>query len=816
MHAQHIDFLDLLDGKVHYVVPRWQRRYRWDYTDIERLVEDLVTIAAVDRDDAAHYGGTLLTFTESGPGGVVKTVRVVDGQQRLTTVSLLLDCIANELGPDGSIDDWTAADIRDCLSNSKVRSGPKRWKLRLQTGDDEEYRCCLKGNGSGAGTVTAAWRTARRLVHEKGAPLVLRGLQRFRVVSIGLDPHEDPQQIFESLNATGRPLTETEKIKNWILMGLSDRQQEKTHDGSWLSIEESLGATRSTEPSDLFFRDLLRWKTGRVRGKDHVYEDFRRWAVGQQLDGDRPSLCRELARLANFYGILTGTNGSHEDKRVEKELLHMRAMGLDAHRSLTLRLLDDASVEVGPALTAGALAEVLAGINTWLTRLWLADRPLNAVNRAATDLAKAPGPTESEDPVQYWLDRLRGLRNTRAGVPDNEAVRHGIRTRRAYGGSSTRSTFAVLCALMEEEHTTESPARNKLTVEHIMPQKLTEAWRSDLGEDADEIHGQWRHRLANLTLTGHNPKLSSHPFESKCNLYGKSTIGMTSRLADCAQWDRHEMEQRAEDLSESALALWSWEGSDGVGSAVLRWRIEGERWHAETAASQMTLNVVSALLSRDLSNVRRLSGTAISANIHPASNPPTGHSLALRPVPGHEQFVLSPYAQDYASSAKRCEQFAKRCGVAVEIEYPTRSRSEAFWRCARRRTGGLPGQKSIWKGPGQRTGPYDPAGDWIAIYAGNPDLLWLYIRADEHVGTPERSERMLRCSRAISTVMSDQKLGSETAGKAASKGRSVSIVRNWARDDEDAWPEVVDWLDEQIRRLRHILARIPIAGNGSE
>ena len=112
MNAQPIRFLELLNRQVQYVVPRWQRRYRWGQSDIERLVEDLLTVAAADT-DAAHYGGTLLTFPEPGAPGVVTTYRVVDGQQRLTTVSILLACIAEKLGPDGTCGEWTPQNLGD-------------------------------------------------------------------------------------------------------------------------------------------------------------------------------------------------------------------------------------------------------------------------------------------------------------------------------------------------------------------------------------------------------------------------------------------------------------------------------------------------------------------------------------------------------------------------------------------------------------------------------------------------------------------------------------------------------------------------------
>ena len=229
MHAQHIDFLDLLDGQVQYIVPRWQRRYRWGQADIERLVEDLLTVAMAGP-EAAHYGGTLLTFPEPGPAGVVKTIRVVDGQQRLTTVSILLACIAEALGADGQYGDWTAQIIREDRLTNRGKAPEKHRKLRLQHGDDDEYRLGLEGKTVGAGAVSQAWRIARRLVARNDVTQLFEGLKRLRVVSIGLEQKEDPQQIFESLNATGRPLTESEKVKNWLLMGLPDAEQQDLHD----------------------------------------------------------------------------------------------------------------------------------------------------------------------------------------------------------------------------------------------------------------------------------------------------------------------------------------------------------------------------------------------------------------------------------------------------------------------------------------------------------------------------------------------------------------------------------------------------------
>ena len=815
MHAHHIDFLELLNGQVQYVVPRWQRRYCWGQLDIERLVDDLLTVAAAGP-EAAHYGGTLLTFSEPGPAGVVKTIRVVDGQQRLTTVSILLACIATRLEREGPCEDWTAQIINDDRLTNPRKPPEKHRKLRLQNGDEEEYRRGLDGNAAGVGAVTQAWKIAHRLVDRNDVASLLRGLARLRVVSIGLGEKEDPQQIFESLNATGRPLTESEKVKNWLLMGLPDAEQQEIHDTHWLQIEHLLGAEHTTEPIDTFLRDLLRWRTGKVHGIERLYDDLRRETVRSGETQDRPGLCRELARLAGLYAFLTGAAGEYPDKRVERELRHLRAIGIDIHRPLTLRLLNDATEEGRTGATSAALAKTLEGIGTWTTRLWLADRATAGMNRAVAELAHEPGPSESDDFAEHWLGRIRRLRNTRVGVPDDEEVREGIRTRKAYGGSATPTAFAVLCAMMEAEHREEAPARDHLTIEHVMPQKLTDDWKRALGDEADETHGRYRDRLANLTLSGDatNARMGTNTFDAKREVYRTSTVGMTSCLANESSWDEETLERRAKDLARRALVRWPWSAQEErelkpqSRAAPIRWRIEDADWHTESAASQMVLNVAATLLGRDPDNAQRLSGEAISSNVHPAGRYPAGTKVGaqtLRAVPGHEDYVLCPYEQDYRKSADRCRKLGERCNVRIEVQIEEEDpRTHRFWRELKERTGGIPGQKDTWRGPSQWTSRLNPSGDVIAIYVGNDELLWLYIRAGESEDTPQRRARMQQFSWRIQEEMGDQVLG-DNLEKNSADGWSITIQRRWNADDEDEWPETARWIKEQQERLQAIL-----------
>ena len=397
-------------------------------------------------------------------------------------------------------------------------------------------------------------------------------------------------------------------------------------------------------------------------------------------------------------------------------------------------------------------------------------------------------------------------------MPSDEDVREGIRTRKAYGGSATQSSFAVLCALMEAEHREEAPARDRLTIEHVMPQKLTKDWRKAMGSDAEEIHGRYRDRLANLTLSGDvtNSELGTGTFDTKCQVYSTSSIGMTRRLADEDAWEEAAIERRAEDLARRALNRWPWQDQAEIidpDAASLRWRVGDGPWHEETWASQMVLNVARALLSLDPANAARLSGEAISSNLHAASRYPPGTtvgSLTMRAVPDHDEYVLYPYRQDYRASAEHCRKMGGRCGVAVEVDFEQTTRTQAFWRFIKKHEGGIPGQKDTWRGPSQWTAPFNSHGDMIGIYVGNPAWLWLYIRSGESRASEEGTARMRKYSWMIREQMADQDVG-DNVEKSSADGQSVAVQRRWTRDDENEWPEAAEWLMEQCERMRAIL-----------
>ena len=827
MNAQAMSFLQLLNSNVQFMVPLWQRRYRWGQDDIERLIDDLITVSAAGS-DATHYGGTLLTFPEPGASITFPVHRVVDGQQRLTTVSILLACIAEVLGADGKCGEWT----RDMIFRRSLLTGEsapdKKRKLKLQQGDEEEYQRILEKDPEGFGAVTQAWRILRRLVEKHDLSGLLAGLERLRAVHITLDQSEDPQQIFESLNATGRPLSESEKIKNWLLMGLPDAEQKEAHK-DWLDVEKSLDAENFSEPVDAFFRDFLRWKTGKSLGIGKVYEEFRSWAVRSLVSGNKAALGKEIVELAKLYGMMTGAVEPRFGTKAHRELRHLRNMGIDVHRPLTLRLLWDANgkLDAGGQVESGdicdALAKTLGGVGAWITRLWLADRSIAGLNTACAELAFERGPPDGADVAGHWIGRIRKLRNTRVGVPTDGEVREGLLARVAYGGPATKAAKSVLWALMEDEKEKELPDFEKLTVEHIMPRKLTDEWSAELGADAESTHASYLNRLTNLTLSGFNPELGAKPFAEKKLIYRKSSLMTNRTLAEEEHWDQDAMDRRSDDLIHRSLERWQWFDPHGIhrtlaepnDSISFEWRIEGGAWSYERTGVNLVLNFAAALLDLDESNSERLAGEAASTNMHRADRYPPGKTVGtimMRAVPGHERYVVHPYETDSAASAERCRVWGERCRVRVDVKFRQDTLNQEFWSLLKDTAGGLPGQKDSWQGPNQwATRPHEP--DVVAVHVGNEKLIWLTIRPSSP-SSPGDVGRMRRYSYAIRKHMADQQLTGDIEN-CSSKGRSISVQKSWDRNDREDWPEAACWIKEQCDRLFAIAKEISGESNAA-
>ena len=222
----------------------------------------------------------------------------------------------------------------------------------------------------------------------------------------------------------------------------------------------------------------------------------------------------------------------------------------------------------------------------------------------------------------------------------------------------------------------------------------------------------------------------------------------------------------------------------------------------------MVLNVAAELLNRSPDNARKLSGEAISSNLHSAERYRPGTSvgsLTMRAVPGHGAYVLYPYERDYPASAERCHRMGNRCGVTVEVEFGERNTNQEFWKFLKEHVGGVPGQKETWRGASQWSVQVDGSGDHVGIHVGNPELLWVYIRSNESQPSEERAARMRWYSFTIHERLGDQQLGDNLERNSAS-GMSITVEKPWVRDDEGEWLEAAQWIRDQCDRLHSVVA----------
>ena len=824
MQASSVDLLELLDGKAQFVIPIWQRRYCWTELDINRLIHDLLLVARDNDNRATHYTGTILRFPENVPPGHLRRYRIVDGQQRLTTMSILLGCIAQKLGPTGQCGNLNGEVIRNTWLLNQVVNTNEAVKLQLQEEDADEYKRGLEGEPFGKGAITQAWNTIKKIVEHEDTESLINGIHRLRVVGINLSTHDDPQQIFESINSTGRLLTESEKVKNWLLINLREDIQEDLFRNHWKKIESELGAVHSTEPMDIFFRDLMRWKVGRNFRDNDTFQEFRRWAQHQKLGVDRPALCRELSRLALLYRNLIDPSSVHlieartkDRKRIEKVLRHLKALGMDVHRPLTLRMLNDAFDGKGLRVPLDQLATALHYTATWLTRNWLAGNTTQGLNTPMTELAFAPGPSSGDDYAKFWQNQISRYRNRTSGVPSAQSIRQGIHTRKAYGGSSSRASLAILCELMEHDQDGVAPARTNLTLEHIMPQKLNDDWRQIIGENAEEVHRENKNLLGNLTLTGdvQNARLGADSFQLKKREYRKSSITMTREIANEQNWNAGAISRRADNLCDRVLGYWYWE-DEGTSTQIVKnfdpafsWQIDGSNPQTANSGTELVVLVVKTLLDIDQTNANKLTGRRNYKDLLNASDFPSGRlsGARLASIPNHEEWVIYPYSSHYPEAMERCHDLASRCNVEIRIELSARYRQiEQFWVEVQRASKSLTGIEKTWISEAVWDKYYDIHNCRIYLLTGNPQTLEINCTHTAQRSSRQIESRMHQISLAMWQNMNDQQVSDINSRK--NLGKSISIYRDWDRDNEKTWPDVCRWIVDQCKRLEVILAEV--------
>ncbi|MCG8926869.1 DUF262 domain-containing protein [Lentzea sp. CC55] len=553
--ARETTLKDLLNGSKQYRVPLYQRTYSWQEEQLSRLWDDVVRLAEirVTQHAATHFIGSVVFAPSPGNGPIgVPQYLVVDGQQRLTTLTLLLCAIRDHRAAhEGPQHRHRINDLY--LMNPHE---PEQHRLRVvptQT-DRDSYLACVDStpHAGASDPIGTAHRFFAARIAELTGPLdaeraedaVTRGLV---LVSITTRPGDNAHRIFESLNNTGAALTQADLLRNHLFMRLPTRG-ERVHRSLWLPLQSEL------EPGEL---DLLFWldlvqRDPRVKQGDTY--------AGQQARLDRlrgeEDVEAEVARLCGLGRLLRRilSPDAEPDPAVRTRLQRLKDWGTTTVHPLLLHLLDRR--QRGTA-TSDEIAAAMLHVESFLVRRLLIGRATANINRI---LLSAVTELDGTQPVdQAVRAHLSAGRKYFAG---DDEVRAAVRAVPYYLNGRPHQRAAVLRWLEVGYRSKEPVELTSLTIEHVLPQTSTDAWEqavsADLepGESYEQVHDALVHTLGNLTLTGYNSELSNSPFDVKKAQLAKSGLVMNQHIAAQAEWGRPQILARADALAERVIALW--------------------------------------------------------------------------------------------------------------------------------------------------------------------------------------------------------------------------------------------------------------------
>lgn len=556
MKGSECRLIEYMEGsKKRFIIPVYQRNYDWKMDNCKQLYDDLIKVIKNNR--RSHFFGSLVSVYV--PSGRNTEFLVIDGQQRLTTVSLLFLAMYNLIS-DGVIiseDESLGKQIYEDFLVDKYQPQDTRIKLKPVKNDQRAF-CKLFDDADeyirdSNLTMNYNYFYDRIQKQEITIDQLFDAICSLEIINITLNSDDNPQLIFESLNSTGLDLSEGDKIRNFILMGLPAKEQEEYYDKYWNRIEECTKYDVSS-----FIRDYLSIKQMTIPSQRKIYINFKEYVEMSSLEAE--ALLKELLDYAKRYKILL--DGGTKSKTLNACIYRLNRLETTVTRPFfleVLRLYDEDKIEITQ------MTDVFLMTENYLFRRTICDLPTNALNKIFLQLhreiVRYDG-TENEyvEKFKYALQ----FKKERARFPDDNEFSAAFAERQIYQMNSKNKIYIM--ERLENYDTAEDKDiyrhcdDGEYSVEHIMPQHLTPAWAKALGDDYEQIHEIWLHRIANLTLTAYNSKYSNSTFEEKKTMgngFKDSGIRMNAYIAKKDKWTLPEIEERSQHLTKRALEIWA-------------------------------------------------------------------------------------------------------------------------------------------------------------------------------------------------------------------------------------------------------------------
>ena len=582
MKATEAKLLEFLKKSPQFIIPIYQRTYSWTDTQCRQLWDDILRAGSTDA-VTVHFIGSIV-YVEQGLNQVShqSPLLVIDGQQRLTTVTLLLEALARALGDDEEpLDGFSAPKLREYYLTNRLERGDRFFKLLLSQTDNASLRAIIKASEpprEPSLRVTENFRLFTELLAAQQGDLatVCRGLAKLVVVDIALSRDQDnPQLIFESMNSTGKELSQADLIRNYILMGLDPLLQTRLYEEYWRPMELDFGQEAYGTQFDGFMRYYLTVRTGEVPREREVYDAFKDYSRTRPvLDAGIEALVKEIRAFARYFCAMA--LGRESDPLLETVFHDLRELKVEVAYPFLLELYHDYAEA---RLSAADFAAVVRLVEAYVFRRLICAIPSNSLGKTFATFGKALRKERYLESVQAHFLLLPSYRR----FPNDDEFRRDLQTRDLYNFRSRSYWLRRL----ENFGRKERVQVDEYTIEHILPQNrdLSTAWREALGPDWQRVQEELLHKLGNLTLTGYNAEYSDRPFAEKRDMRGgfrESPLKLNAGLGQLDSWDEAAIRSRAGRLASQAAGVWS---APTLGEATL----DGYRPQREPLATGYTL-----------------------------------------------------------------------------------------------------------------------------------------------------------------------------------------------------------------------------------
>ena len=554
MKAEALPLLKFLRSSPQLTIPIYQRTYSWTLQNCEQLWNDILRVGASQKVNAHFIGSIVYVEADLQTVGNPSALLVIDGQQRVTTATILLEALARAIGDDEPEDGFTARKIRNYYLLDAEETGERRHKLIL-TQTDKITLIALTAQQPLPDKASIRVRENLDFFVSRIAALdndglrnLCRGLAKLMIVEVALQRDQDnPQLIFESMNSTGLALSQADLIRNFVLMGQIPDEQTRLYLSYWRPMEERFGQEAYQWAFDGFMRHYLTLKTRRIPNINAVYREFKTY-LAEQVTGVEPVLAEILAHAGHYAAMALA---QEKDPALASAFSDLRDLKVDTAYPLLLELYHDYSTS---RLSQSDLLASVRLIENYVLRRAVCGVPTNMLNKTFAAFAQNLDKDRYLDAVHARFANLSG----RSRFPDDAEFKHALCRSHLY---SLRPLIIILKRF--ETHGRKEPiSLEGLTIEHILPQNkdLNPDWITHLGPNWQAIQDQWLHTLGNLTLTGYNSEYRDHPFLTKRNLPGgfaQSPLRLNQGLGQLDVWNEATIKERGERLAETALAIWS-------------------------------------------------------------------------------------------------------------------------------------------------------------------------------------------------------------------------------------------------------------------